>query len=94
MSDTSFDYIVIGGGTLRSDTPRLDVRLPGLEARSPERWVLTRGSVPEGWHALHSPAAISAIASCMVLAVACCDTGSVLLRKGSSAFSKRPRQAA
>ena len=43
------DAILAGGGTLRADTPRLNVRLPGLEARSPERWVLTRGAAPEGW---------------------------------------------
>ena len=37
------DAIVVGGATWRSDTPALDVRLPGLEARSPQRMVLTRG---------------------------------------------------
>ncbi|WP_159981970.1 MULTISPECIES: bifunctional diaminohydroxyphosphoribosylaminopyrimidine deaminase/5-amino-6-(5-phosphoribosylamino)uracil reductase RibD [unclassified Novosphingobium] len=53
------DAILVGGGTLRADNPRLDVRLPGLEDRSPQRWVLTRGPVPEGWHALSSPEDIS-----------------------------------
>ncbi len=52
------DAILVGGKTLRADAPRLDVRLPGLEARSPERWVLTRGAAPDGWRALPSPQAI------------------------------------
>ena len=53
------DAILVGGGTLRSDAPKLDVRLPGLEDRSPQRWVLTEGEAPEGWRALPSPRAIS-----------------------------------
>jgi len=52
------DAILVGGGTLRADAPRLDVRLPGLEERSPQRLVLTRGAAPEGWWALADPAAI------------------------------------
>jgi diaminohydroxyphosphoribosylaminopyrimidine deaminase/5-amino-6-(5-phosphoribosylamino)uracil reductase len=46
------DAILVGGATLRADAPRLDVRLPGLGERSPQRWVLTRGAAPAGWHAL------------------------------------------
>lgn len=46
------DAILVGGGTLRADAPRLDVRLPGLEQRSPQRMVLTRESAPEGWTAI------------------------------------------
>lgn len=53
------DAILVGGGTLRADSPRLDVRLPGLEDRSPERWVLTKGQAPQGWRALPSPDAVS-----------------------------------
>ncbi len=53
------DAILVGGGTLRADHPRLDVRLPGLEDRSPERWVLTRDEAPDGWQALPSLEALS-----------------------------------
>lgn len=53
------DAILVGGGTWRADGPKLDVRLPGLEARSPQRVVLTRGAVHEGVSALTSPEAIA-----------------------------------
>jgi|GEM_PF-473223 len=39
------DAILVGGATWRADKPRLNVRLEGLEARSPERFVLTSQSV-------------------------------------------------
>lgn len=55
------DAILVGSGTLAADNPRLDVRLAGIEDRSPERWVLTRGKVPEGWRQLASPEGISAM---------------------------------
>jgi diaminohydroxyphosphoribosylaminopyrimidine deaminase/5-amino-6-(5-phosphoribosylamino)uracil reductase len=55
------DAILVGGGTWRADTPRLDVRLPGLEARSPSRVVLTRGAAPEGTTALPAPKAIETL---------------------------------
>jgi diaminohydroxyphosphoribosylaminopyrimidine deaminase/5-amino-6-(5-phosphoribosylamino)uracil reductase len=56
------DMILVGGGTLRADAPHLDVRLPGLADRSPQRAVLTRGPVPEGWHRLTSLDELSALA--------------------------------
>ena len=55
------DAILVGGGTWRADSPRLDVRLPGLEARSPARVMLTRGEAPAGITAIASPAAITGL---------------------------------
>ena len=51
--------ILVGRGTLEADHPRLDVRLPGLEERSPRRIVLGHGAAPEGWTALADPAGIA-----------------------------------
>jgi diaminohydroxyphosphoribosylaminopyrimidine deaminase/5-amino-6-(5-phosphoribosylamino)uracil reductase len=49
------DMILVGRGTYLADAPRLDVRLPGLEDRSPRRALLTRGEAVEGWTRLGSP---------------------------------------
>jgi len=49
------DMILVGRGTYLADRPRLDVRLPGLEASSPRRALLTRGEAVDGWEILESP---------------------------------------
>lgn len=63
------EAILVGGGTLRADSPRLDVRLAGLEARSPERWVLTQGEAPPGWRAIRDIAAPGAFGDLQCLFV-------------------------
>ena len=55
------DAILVGGGTWRSDKPRLDVRLPGLEQRSPQRAVLTRGVPPNGVKVISTPEQIETL---------------------------------
>lgn len=55
------DMILVGRGTLEADAPRLDVRLPGLESRSPRRALLTRGPAPEGWTRIGAPDEIFAL---------------------------------
>jgi diaminohydroxyphosphoribosylaminopyrimidine deaminase/5-amino-6-(5-phosphoribosylamino)uracil reductase len=49
------DMILVGRGTYEADSPRLDVRLPGLEDCSPRRALLTTGEGIEGWTRLGSP---------------------------------------
>lgn len=44
------DAILVGRGTLLADSPKLDVRLPGLEDRAPRRILLSAtGPTPPGW---------------------------------------------
>ena len=59
----------MGRGTWEADRPGLDVRLPGIEDRSPQRYVLTRGAAPDGVGALASPDAISELSEIQYLYV-------------------------
>jgi diaminohydroxyphosphoribosylaminopyrimidine deaminase/5-amino-6-(5-phosphoribosylamino)uracil reductase len=63
------DAILVGRGTFEADSPQLDVRLPGLEDRSPERWLLTSGAAPKDWRALSSPDALDALLPAQYLMV-------------------------
>jgi diaminohydroxyphosphoribosylaminopyrimidine deaminase/5-amino-6-(5-phosphoribosylamino)uracil reductase len=49
------DMILVGRGTYESDSPRLDVRIPGLEECAPRRALLTTGEGVEGWTRFGSP---------------------------------------
>lgn len=55
------DAILVGGGTWRADKPRLDVRLPGIENRSPQRVLLTRGVPPDGVKVINAPDQIASL---------------------------------
>lgn len=57
------EAILVGGGTFEADSPHLDVRLPGLEDRSPRRLLLTSRSLggSDGWERLGTPADIAGL---------------------------------
>lgn len=56
------EAILVGRGTLDADAPRLDVRLAGLEARSPRRIVLSsRDFEEDGWTRIAEPGGIAAL---------------------------------
>ncbi|MBS0254656.1 MAG: bifunctional diaminohydroxyphosphoribosylaminopyrimidine deaminase/5-amino-6-(5-phosphoribosylamino)uracil reductase RibD [Proteobacteria bacterium] len=76
------DAILVGGGTLRADQPRLDVRLPGLAGYQPARLVLTRGAAPEGWQALAEPQAITALDAHDLLVEGGAGAAAAFLRAG------------
>lgn len=69
--------ILVGRGTLDADVPKLDVRLAGLEGRSPQKLLLTRGAAPEGWTAIASPESLDSLAG----------VDSVLVEGGAGAAS-------
>ncbi|WP_315764961.1 bifunctional diaminohydroxyphosphoribosylaminopyrimidine deaminase/5-amino-6-(5-phosphoribosylamino)uracil reductase RibD [Sphingomonas sp. Y38-1Y] len=56
------ELILVGAGTLTADTPSLDVRLPGLQAQSPTRVLLSRrADTPPGWLTIREPADIAGL---------------------------------
>ena len=61
MERARHDAILVGGGTLRADAPRLDVRIAGLESRSPRRLLLSRLAAPAGWERIARPEDIAAL---------------------------------
>jgi diaminohydroxyphosphoribosylaminopyrimidine deaminase/5-amino-6-(5-phosphoribosylamino)uracil reductase len=74
------DMILVGRGTLDADSPRLDVRLEGMEDRSPARAVLTRGPAPDGWTRLAAPGDVGLLGVNDLLVEGGAETGASFLR--------------
>lgn len=75
------DAILVGGGTFRADAPALDVRLPGLEDRGPQRHVMTSGQAPDGWKAIAAPRDIGAIEANMLMVEGGGEAAAAFLRE-------------
>jgi diaminohydroxyphosphoribosylaminopyrimidine deaminase / 5-amino-6-(5-phosphoribosylamino)uracil reductase len=76
------DAILVGAGTYRTDSPRLDVRLPGLEDRDPRRIILGSGDAPGGWDIICAPEEIASLGCNNLLVEGGAMTASTFLRAG------------
>jgi diaminohydroxyphosphoribosylaminopyrimidine deaminase / 5-amino-6-(5-phosphoribosylamino)uracil reductase len=74
--------ILVGRGTYDADAPRLDVRLPGLEARSPKRYVLSTSATQKaGWEMIDSPKAVATLPTDHLLIEGGAQTAAAFLRE-------------
>ncbi len=76
------DAILVGAGTVRADTPQLNVRLAGLGAHQPRRIMLGSGDAPQGWEVIRTPANIAHLGCNTLLVEGGAATATAFLREG------------
>ena len=75
------EAILVGRGTWDADRPRLDVRLPGLEDRAPQRIVLSATPIP-GVTTIAAPSAIATLPGDHLLVEGGARTAAAFLHAG------------
>jgi diaminohydroxyphosphoribosylaminopyrimidine deaminase/5-amino-6-(5-phosphoribosylamino)uracil reductase len=75
------EAILVGAGTVRTDTPQLNVRL-GLGAYQPRRIMLGSADAPQGWEAIRTPHDIEKLGCNSLLVEGGAATAAAFLRDG------------
>lgn len=76
------DAILVGSGTVKADAPQLNVRLTGLEHRSPRKVMLGSGNAPDGWGVISAPADIAKLDCNHVMVEGGAATATAFLKAG------------
>lgn len=76
------DAILVGSGTIKIDSPALNVRIAGLEHRSPIRYQLGTSPAPDGWQAINNIDDIAQIPHNLLMVEGGAITATSLMRAG------------